>query len=273
MRNIWALIVRYQLILTFIILQGLTLGWFVSSHGYPRGKWVRASLDMQGTWSGYVSQMTQLTELADQNRQLLLENAQLKSQVVRFLGKQNPLTLDHPINGSIIPAEVIRSTVFLSSNFLILNKGTRDGVMEGQGILHGPYAVGRVIETTETHALVIPLIHTKMEWSARLGSQGPVGRLIWNGEDPQLATLSDVPKSFTVRAGDTIFTSGFQGIFPSEIPYGLVTANPSIIDGEFQNLEVQLGAPFQQLRYVHVVETGNRETVNDLMDESESLFQ
>jgi len=100
-----------------------------------------------------------------------------------------------------------------------------------------------------------------------------VARLIWNGQDPKLATLSDIPKSFTVSAGDTIFTSGFQGIFPPEIPYGLVTLNPSVIDGEFQNFEVQLGAPFQQLRYVHVVESGNRETVNDLIDESQSLFQ
>jgi rod shape-determining protein MreC len=254
MNNLWNLLVRYHLMLTFLVCQGLALSWFFSSHGYPRGKWVRASLAMSNTWDGYVSDMSQLSGLANQNDQLLLENAQLRSQLLRFLEDQKPLLTESKMLRTVFPAEVIRSSTHLSSNYMILNKGLNHGLKAGQGGLHSGYAIGKIVEATPNNALLLPLIHTHLEWSARVGQIGPVGRLIWDGKDTQLAYLEDIPRSTKVSPGDTIVTSGFQGIFPPELIFGFVTPLPPEQDGEFQRIQIRLGAPFQSLRYIHVID-------------------
>ena len=254
MRNLWKLIVRHHLILTFMVCQGFALAWFFSSHGHPRGQWVRTSLQVNGAWNEYVSDMSQLTGLAHQNEQLLLENAQLRSALLKAQQFDNPLTTGSVQGHAIVPAEVIRSTTHLSANYLIINKGQNDGVQAGQGALHAGFVVGKVVETTATNALLLPLIHTGMEWSARLGKLGPVGRLLWDGKHTQTAYLEDIPRSISVAAGDTVFTSGFQGIFPAELTFGFVASTTPEQDGEFQRIQLQLGAPFQALRYIHVVD-------------------
>ncbi|MDE0978891.1 MAG: rod shape-determining protein MreC [Flavobacteriales bacterium] len=261
MYNLWRLIVRHQLILTFILCQGFALVWFFSSHGYPRGQWVRASLEVQGTWNEYVSDMSQLTELAHQNEQLLLENAQLRSELLKSKQRNNPLSTESKFANTIVPTEVIRSTAHLSANFIIINSGSDDGVETGQGALHRGFAVAKVVETTANHALLLPLIHTGMEWSARLGKNGPVGRLFWNGKDTQIAHLDDIPRNFAVSPGDTIYTSGFQGIFPPELTFGYATTTAPEQDGEFQRIQITLGAPFQELRYLHIVDDQASEAI------------
>ena len=73
MRNLWNLITQYHIALVFFALQALALGWFVSSHGYPRGKWVKQSLAWQGAWNQKLGQWSRLTEL-----DALTENCSLK---------------------------------------------------------------------------------------------------------------------------------------------------------------------------------------------------
>ena len=266
MYNLWRLIVRHQLILTFILCQGFALAWFFSSHGYPRGQWVRTSLEVQGSWDEYVSDMSQLTELAHQNEQLLLENAQLRSELMKTKQRVIPLAAQSKFANTVVPTEVIRSKTHLSANFLIINSGLEDGVKPGQGALHGGFAVGKVVETTANHALLLPLIHTGMEWSARLGKNGPVGRLFWNGKDIQIAQLEDIPRNLVVSPGDTVYTSGFQGVFPPELTFGFVASTAPEQDGEFQRIQIDLGAPFQELRYLHIVDDRSSQEIQDWMN-------
>ena len=266
MKNLWTLLVRYHLIITFLACQGFALSWFFSSHGYPRGKWVRASLAMSSSWSEYVSDMSQLSGLANQNDQLLLENAQLRSQLLRSLEKENPLsTRTEEELRPIFAAEIIRSSTHLSSNYMVLNKGLDHGLKPGQGGLHSGFVIGKIVEVTSHNALLLPLIHTSLEWSARMGKLGPVGRLLWDGKDTQFAYLEDIPRSSNVSPGDTIFTSGFQGVFPPELMFGFVSSLPPEQDGEFQRIQVRLGAPFQSLRYIHVLDQMASQDIDSLM--------
>ena len=265
MYNLWSLLVRHHLILTFLVCQAFALAWFFSSHGYPRGQWVRASLEVNSTWNEYVSDMSQLSGLAYQNEQLLLENAQLRSELLKRSEFDNPLSRESQRGRDLVPAEVIRSASHLSSNYLIINKGQADGVQVGHGALHAGYVVGKVVETTPNNALLLPLIHTGMEWSARLGKSGPVGRLLWNGSNLHKAYLEDIPRSLNVAPGDTVFTSGFQGVFPPEFLFGFVTAAPPELDGEFQRVQIEIGAPFQSLRYIHIVDHTSSAAIEDLI--------
>jgi rod shape-determining protein MreC len=257
MRNLWNLIVQYHVALVFILFQGLALTWFISSHGYPRGKWVQRSLEWQGNWNQRLSQWDRLTELADLNRELLAENATLRAEL--FSAREGGAAT------TFAGAEVVRSTWSSSDNYFIINKGTRDGVTAGQGVLQNNNAIGRVVEASDRFALALPLINQSVEWSVRIGSNGPVARLAWEGGDATRAMLYDVPPSTVFAAGDSVVSSGFQGYFPAGLMVGTVGEEAPEFDGQFLNVPVQLAADFRTLRYVELATTGGRKEIESLL--------
>lgn len=164
----------------------------------------------------------------------------------------------------VYPARVIRASDDRSANYLILDAGTADGIAVGQGVLALGAAVGRVHEVTEQYALVLPLVHTGIEWSARVGADGPSARLVWDGKSLGMTQLRDVPRSTVVAAGDTVLATGFQGFFPAGTPIGSIVEEGVDRTGEFKVLTVKLFADYRNLRYVEIIDVGDREQLDAL---------
>lgn len=257
MRNLWNLIVQYHVALVFILFQGLAVSWFIGSHGYPRGKWVQRSLAWQGNWNQQLSQWDRLGELADLNRELLAENATLRAELHAVSGTSP--------SANYRGAEVIRSTWNRGANYLVINRGSADGVQQGQGLLHHNQAIGRVVETAEHFALALPLINQEVEWSVRIGATGPVARLVWEGGDVTQAVLYDVPRSAVFAAGDSVVSSGFQGYFPPGLLVGKVAEETPEFDGQFLNVPVELAADFRAIRYVELATIQDRQELESLI--------
>jgi rod shape-determining protein MreC len=258
MRNLWNFIVQYQVILVFMLLQGLAMGWFVTSHGYPRGKWVRLALNWESAWQGRLAQWSHRTELSDQNIQLLEENARLRST----LGQSSSSPKGN--RSKFIAAEVIRLTWVQDQNYFILNQGRDQGIRIGQGVTENGAAIGKIIETTNAYSIGIPLLHNRLDWSARIGQSGAIGRLKWNGVDATSGVLYDIPRSADLTPGDSVLTTGFQGVFPSDLLFGTVADEPPFFDGEFLNVPVNWSANFQSLRYVQLTETPDKALIDSL---------
>ena len=87
-----------------MVLQALALSWFISSRGYPKGKWVRLALNWESAWQGQISEWSHRAELSDQNFQLLEENARLRSR----MGQSSVSNFKN--RSQFIAAEVIRAT-------------------------------------------------------------------------------------------------------------------------------------------------------------------
>lgn len=260
MRNLWNLIIRYQVILVFMTLQLLALKNYFTSRGYPRGLWIQSALVVEGAWQEKISGWEHLNELEEMNRMLLSENAELRGQILNHSGAHAPSS-----SRQVIPAEIIRSTWTLSHNFFVLNRGSQDGIISGSGVIADGKMVGRVVEVSNDYALALSLAHTSLEWSARVGRTGMVGRLIWDGRDIRSASLVDVPRRTIYATGDSIFSTGYQGIFPPDLLFGTVSGEATF-DGEFLKLPVQFAADFQRLRYVQVVSAPASAELESLME-------
>ena len=256
MRNLWNLITQYHIALVFFALQALALGWFVSSHGYPRGKWVKQSLAWQGAWNQKLGQWSRLTELDALNRELLTENAQLRSLVYAQENEGREL--------SIYGAQVVRFTWTSSANHFILDKGAKNGRRSGMGVSQNGIAVGRIIETSDAFSLGLPIINQEVEWSARIGHSGPVARLVWNAPDISRAQLQDLPRSATFSPGDSIVTSGFQGYFPDGLLIGWISDETPEFDGQFLTVGINLAADFRALNYVETMSVVDWESIEAL---------
>lgn len=241
MRNLWQLLVRNHVFILFLVLQASALAWVAQSHGHPRGMWVRWSLGWTGAWNAQLTEWARLGQLEADNVRLAEENAQLRTRLMRDDGQGHA-------------AEVVHITWHRSANSFIINRGAADSIAPGHAVICAAGAIGRVIEVHDRYALGLPLLHTGLEWSGRIGEEGVIGRVIWDGESAGIGRMLDIVRSAQIAVGDTVFTTGYQGIFPTDIPMGIVqrvTQNPS---DEFLTVQLKWAVDFQSIRYVEVLE-------------------
>ena len=145
---------------------------------------------------------------------------------------------------------------------MVANKGEADGVYNGSGMLHNGHLAGKVVEVTDHECLIFPVIHRNIEWSVRIGSEGTVGRLVWDGKDLNIAEVVDISKSSLVLPGDEVFTTGFQGVFPSDILVGEIKKVSVTEADDFKTVEVKLGVDYNSIRFVEFL-TDKRITRSD----------
>lgn len=138
---------------------------------------------------------------------------------------------------------------------IVIDRGARDGVGEGDPVLQGQSALGRVVETAEKTSRVALLTHRDMVVPARLGltglecyARGDGGgacRIIFLGARPE------------AKEGDLIFTSGLLGYFPPDLVVGELSEAPRRIDqGRTSEAELVPRARLDAVEYVLVVRRG-----------------
>ena len=102
-----------------------------------------------------------------------------------------------------------------------------------------------------------------MNISARLGKEGAVGPMTWDGFSSSRAILSEIPHHVNFEKGDTVFTSGYSSIFPPDIPLG-TAGEAKIVNGATYDIEINLFEDFGALRYVTIVENIGKEEIEEL---------
>ncbi|WAT14535.1 rod shape-determining protein MreC [Xanthomonas fragariae] len=103
---------------------------------------------------------------------------------------------------------------------LLLNAGSRDGVLLGQAVIDAGGLMGQVIEVTPLHSTVLLLTDPDHAVPVSVARNGV--RLIVYGRGDRLE-LRDIPLSAGVQVGDDIVTSGLGGRFPVGFPVGKVS--------------------------------------------------
>ena len=205
-------------------------------------------------WQEHFASWDQWEQLQVQNQNLLADNVKLRGELLRLE------------NGTVevTGGEVIHGTTNKSSNLFVLKISDASQVTVGQGVLAQGQAAGRIAEVAGSYALMLPLIHTEMQWSARLGRNGEMGRVMWSGQRLSLGEMVDLPRSARAQKGDTVFTSGYDGVFPADVPIGYVTDTESIGTDEFQSAQIEWAVDFHRIRHVELVHFPNHALVDSL---------
>lgn len=259
MHNLLRFIQQHNNFLIFICLEVVAFLLFFISNPFRRsGVWSAANSvtafinESAGTVSGYFSLGTVNSALAEENARLLEENARLRGIAEKDAEADSAYLYSH-LQWSFTPAKVVDAETRTMHNYLVLNKGSRDGITVGQGVLSHSGVVGVVSGVNSHFALVIPVIQPKMNLSCRLAKSGDVGFLHWEGTSAQYAALTDIARHVSVAEGDTVITSGLTSLFPEGVLVGVID-KAELKDGDaYHTLRVQLSAGFAGLRYVQVV--------------------
>ena len=215
------------------------------SHGF-----MARTLGASQSVSNYFSLKRQNDELALENDRLqkLVRGYELAAREADPASK--PVLADNGFN--YIPATIIKSSTNTQHNYLIIDKGSEDGVTRNSGIITDKGVIGIVDAVSSHYSYAISFLNTELFISARLGNSGAVGPLAWDGTGSDRAILKEIPLQFKFAPGDTVYTSGYSTIFPPDIPIG-VAGESKIINGATNEIKVDLFQNHKALKYVTIV--------------------
>jgi rod shape-determining protein MreC len=237
---------------------------------------------IQRTWFGKIGQgfmawvwgstqkISDYFSLKDQNAVLAQENFELRMKLDKMEAmlpedERMDLDLSEDIsrNYRFIPAEISKISNGSQHNYMIIGKGSEDGVTEGSGVITGKGAVGIIDAVSRHHSYARSFKNHEMNISARLGKEGAVGPLSWDGIKSDGAILKEIPHHVEFEKGDTVYTSGYSSIFPPDIPLGEV-GDSKIVNGATYEIRIRLFEDFGALRYVTIVENMGKEEIKEL---------
>jgi len=154
---------------------------------------------------------------------------------------------------TIIPAKVIDLTTHQQHNYLTLNKGLRDGIAAGMGVMANGSVVGIVSSVSDYFSLVVPLIHTSINVSARIQKNNQIGFTHWEGHDISHVSLMEIGRHIPVNEGDTVITSGLTATFPEGLLLGVMDKVHLNQGDNYYQIRVRLSTDYHHLRYVQVL--------------------
>lgn len=155
-----------------------------------------------------------------------------------------------------IPAEVVKNSINKQHNYLIIGKGSDDGIKPQTGIITSNGVIGIVDAVSRHYSYAISFLNSDSSISARIGKDGAAGPMAWDGKGTGSALLREIPLQMKFEAGDTVYTSGFSSIFPPDIPIGRI-AGSKVVNGATFEIKINLFQDFSAVRYVCLVR--NRE--------------
>ena len=229
-----------------------------------------ASQGFMGSVWGSTQKVKDYFHLRSANDSLAMENHALRVKVAQLEEVLTESGLDMPeFNGSktrhysYIPATIMKISNNKQHNYMIIGKGSADGVTEGAGVITGKGAVGIIDAVSENFSYARSFKNHEMSISARLGRNGAVGPLSWDGRSSAGAILKEIPHHVEFHPGDTVYTSGFSSIFPPDIPLGTV-GEAKIVNGATYEIKIRMFEDFGALRYVTIVENMGKEEMKEL---------
>lgn len=265
--------VIYHLIIAaiFILLEVAALN-MLRNNGRLQNIWIsKCTHAVMGTvWGSsqevkqYFSLKTRNAALAQDNHDLRVRLAELEAMISDggAAGKSAP---SDGIAGGFryTPATIVKISNNTQHNYMIIGKGSEDGVTTGSGVITGKGAIGVVDAVSSNYSYAISFRNHEMNISARLGKEGAVGPLSWDGKSRNGAILKEIPHHVEFEPGDTVFTSGYSSIFPPDIPLG-TTGKSKIVNGATYEIEVTLFEDFGSTRHVTIVENLGKDEIKKL---------
>ncbi len=161
------------------------------------------------------------------------------------------LALRDSLEGRAVAARIVGRSSTSWVHTVVLDKGERHGVAKGMAVLAPEGVVGQVVSVS-AHAARVLLISDPNSGVDALVQRTRV-RGIATGTLDGGCVLKYIQRGDEVEVGDTVITSGLDGVFPKGQPIGTVTRVETKDSRMFQDVEVKLSAELTKVEEVLVV--------------------
>ena len=147
--------------------------------------------------------------------------------------------------------------------YVIINRGSDDGLRRGMPVVSNKGLVGRIDAVTANAARVQLINDADSAINVNIQPSDDTGILVGglNGE----ITIEKVPQNAQIKPGDTVLTSGMGGAYPANILIGTVSGVQEQPSDLFQTATVQPFVDFSQLEILLVIKNFQSIDVTDLI--------
>lgn len=274
MRNLLEFIKRYNFVILFIFLEVFSLIMVSRNSYYQSSKLVSVGNAIAGKWYNGVSSISGYFGLKTENDHLAAENARLRAQLAESYISYSDSVFQindtvYKQHYSYTEAQVIKSSWNQRSNYIMINKGSSQGVETDMAVISPQGIVGVVVNTSRNFSTIMPVLHADSKNSVKLSRTNTNGTLIWEGRDYRYATVIDIPTTHKLYLNDTIITTGFSNDFPEGILVGFVDGLTTVKGSGFYKVKVRLATDFNKLDHVYVVDNHFRTEQEELTQKTE----
>ena len=274
MRNVFLFLRRYSVFIIFLVMQVIALSMLFTDNRFHNSVLGMVTNEVAGNINKRVDRAEEFLSLSEQNKKLREQNAQLLSLLPS--GSLSPdsglqLVVDTFRLDSIkqfrqyqyLSAKVISNSVFLQQNYLVLHRGTAQGVEPNMAVVSVDGIVGTVVHVSQNMSLVMSLLNRQSKVIATLKKGSGLGEVGWEGKDPRYLVLTKIPKTVVVKPGDTVVTSPYSDKFPPGLPIGTVHKVEQDQETNTYILLVKTAVDFYNVQHAYAV----KNILQDEMDE------
>ena len=198
------------------------------------------------------------TLLADNERlreQSLLQNSRLqKLEIIETENKRlrNLLESSFKLRERVLIAELLAVDMQPFRHQVIINKGKREGVYDGQPIIDANGIMGQIIHVGPVSSTVILITDQTHALPVQINRNGLRAIAVGTGQHYSLQ-LEHLPNNADILEGDLVVSSGLGSRFPPGYPVGVVSKITFDPAEPFAKVTVAPSAQLEQSREVLLV--------------------
>jgi len=201
---------------------------------------------------------TERERLIEERRRLREENLLLRGQMqqhtslTRDIDELRELLNGRPIEvPPVLLARRIGHPPRSDDHLFTINRGLGDDVRPGDPVIDANGLVGQVLRSTRLGATVIEITSRDHMASVLLGDSGRSA--LMRGTGTAELVVERVPERIRIKPGDTLTTSGIDGVFPRGYPVARVTRITTDRAQGFIRLHAEPVADLERLDHVLVI--------------------
>jgi len=176
--------------------------------------------------SNFFEAIIKINSLKKEIEDLKLENQKLLSEIAfsREVKRENEalreaLEIGLKEEYNLVFTEIISKD--LSEDYILINKGSEEGVSEGQPVVTGSKVLlGKISEVSKNFSRVMLISNKKSFLDAKIQDREIQG--VIEGRGNFLLSLCHIPQDKEIQTGDLVVTTSLGGIFPKGLLVGKV---------------------------------------------------
>ncbi len=272
MRNLYEFIIKYIHVFLFISLEITCFVFIYKSSSYRQWAFNVSSKEITGpvlklrsTYREYI-QLKKINEnLLEENRKLLCVSYNRELQLLQTI-----TVLDSTAKPmyEYQKADVVENTINLQHNYIVLDKGKKDGITADMGVISPLGIVGVVKDVSHNYSIVLSVLHKNFSISAKVNTSNVSGILVWNGKNHTKAQLKHISSIDNIQIGDTVSIQ-HSLIFPESYPIGTVDYINKQVKGGYFELDVVLFEKMDRINKVWIVKNNYTAEITKLKNSVE----
>ena len=268
MQQIFNFLIRNKNNILFLLLLGISLFLTIQSHSFHKSKFISSANFITGGIYNWANNIQTYFHLEDYNKRLVEENKYLRSKLTNI---QDTISAENFLDSisyegiyQIKTAAVINNNYSKINNYITLNRGENSSITKEQGVITSQGIVGIIDQVSPKYSRVISILNSNSRINAQLKKTNHFGSLVWDGKDPNIVQLIDVPRQAPIKKGDTIITGGRSLIFPQGIPIGNISDFKLDVSESYYTINIRLFNDMTNIGYVYIIENKDKAEVKAL---------